>query len=173
MLPSSIVHAARPVRQHEHASFVDDSPSTVIALKVNGTLRSVRATASAARPRHPSSGSQHRRHARLDHARALRHAADLEGAGRRFNPHRLFLWERIGRHDRAGGAAPVGGQRSSRCGIPARILSIFKLTPMTPVERPARDARCRQRRRRQPCGRLDRRRSCPAGRCTRSRNRCW
>ncbi len=52
---------------------------------------------------------EHRRQVRLDHARALRHAADRHGAAGELRAHRVLLGERIGRHDRAGRRRVVGG----------------------------------------------------------------
>ena len=80
--------------------------------------------------------AEHRRHARLDHARALGHAADAErsGLGRDFD--RVFLRKRIGRHDRArrGGAAVSGERRRPPSGCRRGSSSILRLTPMTPVD---------------------------------------
>ena len=97
-------------------SLVEHSPSTVMALNVSRTTalsaclqqRGLHLRVTGEKP-------QHRRHHRLDHAGALRHAADMERACWRLDSDRRLLRKRIGRHDgQRGVVMPVAAQSRGR-----------------------------------------------------------
>ncbi len=93
-----------PLASANTQSFVEHSPSTVMALNVSSTAAlSARCSSGRFDHRVRRHESQHRRHHRLDHAGALGDAADAErraATGRDDGFDRCFLRKRIGRHDR-------------------------------------------------------------------------
>ena len=95
-------HAGRPGRQREHAVV-----GRAFAVDRDRVERLVDHAPERAREHERldtgvgRQEAEHRRHARLDHAGALRHAADADRALGRGDLDRARLRERIGRHDRA------------------------------------------------------------------------
>ena len=93
-------HAARAVRHRKHR--VVGRAFAVHGNRVERVARHRRQRLPQERRLHlrvARQKSQHRRHQRLDHPRALRHAADVERPRAGLDFHRRFLWKRIGRHD--------------------------------------------------------------------------
>ena len=118
-------------------SLVEHSPSTVMALNVSRAESTQRPMQQ--RRRHLRVGRQeaeHRGHVRLDHPGAFGRAADGERAARRLHRDGVFLGKRVGRHDGARRLArPCRGRARPRPhGCPATTLSIFRPTPITPVD---------------------------------------
>ena len=109
-----------PFASRQTASFVEHSPSTVIALKlaVDRGPQEVDRLAGLERIVGGDDG-EHRRELRVDHPGALCHPADgeaVEGDG-------CLLCAGVGRQDRLGGVLPAcGGERGDRFPQPAKHL---------------------------------------------------